>query len=72
MNEEHRRKIDIPFDHKLVQTDTKGGQRKGQDTDTYWYDEIDPTGNIIAKYIVNDSTAIYPQSRRSITWKKVF
>lgn len=71
MNEEHKKVIDIPSDHKLVQTDKKLEQRKGQDTDTYWYDEVDPTGNVVAKYIVKDSTSINPPSKRRITWEKV-
>ena len=69
--DEHKKRIGIPDAHELIQTDTKWEQRKGQDTDTYWYDEIDGAGNVVAKYIVKDSTSIYPPNNRSITYEKV-
>lgn len=69
--DEHKKKIGIPEAHNLVQTDSKWEQRKGQDTDTYWYDEVDASGAVIAKYIVKDSTSIYPPNSRSITYEKV-
>lgn len=64
-------KLGIPANHSLIQTDTKWDQRKGQDTDTSWYDETDEEGIVVAKYIVRDSTCIYPPQRRSITFDKI-
>lgn len=64
-------KLGIPPNHSLVQTDTKWEQRKGQDTDTSWYDESDEGGNVVAKYIVRDSTCIYPPQKRNITFEKL-
>jgi hypothetical protein len=69
--DEHKKKIGISESHKLIQTDTKWEQRKGQDTDTYWYDEIDALGVVVAKYIVKDSTSMYPPFGRSITYEKL-
>lgn len=64
-------KLGIPANHSLIQTDTKWWQRKGQDTDTSWYDETDEERNVVAKYIVRDSTCIYPPQKRSITFDKL-
>lgn len=69
--DEHKKKLAIPEAHRLVQTDTKWEQRKGQDTDTYWYDETDDAGKIVAKYVVKDATSIYPPCTRRITYEKV-
>lgn len=69
--DEHKKEIGIPEAHNLVQIDTKWGQRKGQDTDPYWYDEVDQNGVIVGKYVVKDSTSMYPPYNRSISYEKV-
>jgi hypothetical protein len=70
--DEHKQKIGIPETHQLVSTqESKWEQRKGQDTDTYWYDHVDEAGTVIAKYIVKDSTSMYPPCTRSITYEKI-
>lgn len=66
----HEEELKIPSEHSLVQTNTEWKQKKGQDTDTYWYNEIDAQGNIIAKYVVKDSTSMYPPFGRNITFEK--
>lgn len=71
MSDEHKKKLGIPEGHTLVETDSKWEQRKGRDTDTYWYDEINENGVVVAKYIVKDSTSVYPPFGRNITWDKV-
>lgn len=71
MSEEHKKQLGIPEGHTLVETDSKWEQRKGRDTDTYWYDEINENGVLVTKYVVKDSTSIYPPFGRSITWEKV-
>ncbi|WP_417667184.1 hypothetical protein [Pseudidiomarina sp.] len=71
MSQEYKEKIGIAESHDLVQTDSKWEQRKGQDTDTYWYDEVDESGTVVAKYVVIDSTSIYPPFERSISYEKV-
>jgi hypothetical protein len=71
MNQKFKEKIGIPDNHNLVQTDTKWEQRKGQDTDTYWYDHVDEEGNVIAKYIVKNSTSIYPPFDGRVSYEQV-
>jgi len=67
----YQKTLGIPENHTFTQTDTKWAERKGQDTDTYWYDEIDENNNIVAKYIVKDSTCIYPPQKRTIQYEKL-
>ena len=69
--DDYIKKLNIPEEHKLVQTDTKWEQRKGQDTDTYWYDEVNQEGNTVAKYVIRDSTSMYPPFGRSINHEKI-
>jgi len=71
MSEFYKEKIGIQKEHELVQTETKWENRKGLDTDTYWFNELDTDSNIIAKYIVRDSTSIYPPQKRTISWDKI-
>lgn len=66
----HTEELNIPLKHSLIKTKTDWEQKKGQDTDIYWYDEVDPDGKVIARYIVKDSTGIYPPFKRSITFEK--
>ena len=58
-------------DNELVQTFTKYEQFQNQKIDTYEYDEVDGKGNIVAKYILKDSTSINPPFKNNITFKKV-
>lgn len=70
--ENHAKKIGIPDTHKLVQSKpSEWGVRKGQDTDTYWYNEVDPTGTVVAQYVVRDSTSTYPPHTRSVSFEKL-
>lgn len=71
MSDELRKQFNIPASHTIVQRETKWEQRKGQDTDTYVYEEFDPQGNVVGKYIEQDSTSIYPPFGRSVTYDKV-
>ena len=65
--DEHSQKIGISPNHKLVRTSWTWKQKRGQDTDTYHYDEVDENGNTVAKYVVDDSTSIYPPFGRNIS-----
>ena len=70
--EDHKKRIGIPQGHDLVETKaTDWVVRKGQDTDTFFYDHIDENGIVVAKYMVKDSTSTYPPFGRSITWSTV-
>lgn len=70
MSEEHRRLIGIPEDHQLIHTGSKTEQRKGQDADLEYYDELDAAGVHVASYEVRDSTSIYPPQKRTVTFRK--
>ena len=70
MSDEYKQKIGIPENHELVQTNSEWKQKHGQDTDTYWYNEVNKDGEVINKYIVLDSTSMYPPFDRNITWEK--
>lgn len=69
--DDHAKEAGIPSNHKLVQTETKWRQSKGQDTDTYWYDQVDENGAVIAKWTVKDSTSMYPPFGRNVSAEKV-
>lgn len=69
MSEEYKKKIGIPDNHKLVQTDSTWKAKKGQDTDTYWYDEVNENGEVVNSYVIKDSTSMYPPFGRTITWE---
>ena len=61
----------IPTEHDLVQTETTWKVKGGQDTDTYWYDEVSVGGQVVGKYVLYDSTSTYPPFDRSIDWDKL-
>lgn len=67
----YKKILGVPDNHILCQTDTKWAERKGRDTDTYWYDEKDETGNLVAKYVVSDTTSMYPPQTRTIEFQKL-
>ena len=70
--EEHMKRIGIPAGHGLVESRTgEWGVRKGQDTDTYYYDHVNEAGQVLAKYVVRNSTSIHPPFSRSITHEKL-
>lgn len=71
MSEPLRKKLGIPDGHQLVQTDTKWEQRKGQDTDYYFYDEVNADGNVVGKYEVAEAMSIYPPFSTTVSWKKL-
>lgn len=66
----HERELEIPEGHKLVQIKSEWKQKKGQDTDTYWYEELDQEDQVVAKYIVKDSTSMYPPFKKNVTFDK--
>ncbi len=62
--------LNVNENHKLVQTNTKWEQRKGWDTDTYWFDEFNENGELVAKYIVKDETCIYPPFEHNVSYSQ--
>ncbi|MGP9552306.1 MULTISPECIES: hypothetical protein [unclassified Halomonas] len=71
MTDEHKAKIGVPAEHSLVQTGTKWEQRKGKDTDHYFYDELDSDGSVVAKYKVSEAMSIYPPFGTTVSWEKL-
>lgn len=71
MNEELRSRFCIPADHQMVQVEVRKEQKKGQNTDTHWYDQIDPDGKLVARFVEVDSTSIYPPFGRYISYERI-
>lgn len=63
----YKRKLEVPAEHSLVETASKREQRHGQDADIYWFDEVDPEGNVVKQHVLRDSMSIYPPHGRTIT-----
>lgn len=68
--EDYIRRLNIPDTHQLIQIDTTWKQRHGLDTDTYWYNELDENSNVVAEYIITDSTSMHPPFGRNISHEK--
>jgi len=66
----YKEKLGILNEHSLKQTNSEWKQKKGQDTDITWYDEVDVDDNIVASYIVRDSTSIYPPFSKRVEFEK--
>ena len=67
----YKSELNIPDNHSLVQNqDSEWKQKKGQDTDTYFLNELDVNEKVINKYIIKDSTSMYPPFKRTISFDK--
>jgi len=66
----YEKELQIPAEHKLVQTNTELKQKRGEDIDTYWYDEFDKDNKLIAKYIVYDITSMHPPFVNTVRFDK--
>lgn len=64
-------KMGVPCDHNIIETDTHYQKSNDLQTDTYWYDEVDSDGKIVAKYILKNTTSISAPSKNNITFEKV-
>ncbi len=70
--EEHFKRIPIPEGHTLVSDGLEWkGAKRGQDTDLYWYNELNQQGEIVGRYEVTDSTSTYPPFGNTISVSKV-
>jgi hypothetical protein len=47
----------------LVATDLKNTQRKGMDNDDDYFDEVNPEGDVVAKYYTWHHLSIYPPQK---------
>ncbi|ROL76565.1 hypothetical protein BLX41_14535 [Pseudomonas protegens] len=65
--EQRLRKMPISDGHTLVQTGMEAkGSRRGEDTDVYYYDELNAAGEVVASWDVEDSMSVYPPFGRRI------
>lgn len=62
--------LPVESGNHLVQTDSKREQRKGMDNDDDFYDEVGPSGEVVAKYHVWHHLNIYPPQNVSEGWEK--
>ena len=62
----------LPADagNHFVLTDSKNSQRKGMDNDDYYYDEVTPNEEVVAKYHTWHHMSIYPPQRVDEGWVK--
>ena len=67
----HGEELKISKEHKLVQTKTEWKQKRGEDIDTYWYDELNEKEELVAQYIVYDITSMHPPFGRTIRYDKI-
>lgn len=71
MSDEHRKLIGIPEGHALKRTGSEREQRRGQDADIDYYDEVNEAGELVAKYEVRESMSIYPPFKNTVSFKKL-
>lgn len=64
-------KIGIASGHRLIATLTKYEENSNLEIDTYWYDEINSEGKVVAKYILKNSRSISPPRKNDITFEKI-
>lgn len=62
----------LPVDsgNHLICTDSKSSQRKGMDNDDDYYDEVAPSGEVVAKYHTWHHMSIYPPQSVDQGWVK--
>ncbi|HCT6277187.1 hypothetical protein [Pseudomonas aeruginosa] len=63
----YKRELGVPAEHELVETHAEREQRRGQDADIYWFDEVDTNGAVVKRHKLRDSISIYPPNTRTIT-----
>jgi hypothetical protein len=71
MDAEHKKALGIDDTMNVVYTGSKNENRKGQDTDIYFYDVFDASGSLVAKCEVRDSMGIYPPHKKTTELRKL-
>ncbi|GKX54089.1 hypothetical protein SOASR030_02010 [Leminorella grimontii] len=72
MSDIYRKLIGIPDAHSLRQVSVNWkGSRRGQDTDVYIFEEVNESGETVAKYEVESSTSIHPPFNASLSYSKI-
>ena len=67
----HEEELKISKENTLVQTKTEWKQKRGEDIDTYWYDELNEKEELVAQYIVYDIASMHPPFGRTIRYDKI-
>lgn len=70
MSEKHALLVGLPQGHSLKQTGISSENRRGQDSDTYTYDELNEAGEIVGGYEVTVSMSIYPPFKTTTSFDK--
>ena len=66
----YRERLQVPSENEFVRRSSRNESRKGQDTDIYEYDEINPEGELVARYVIRDSMSIYPPQTTTTLFSK--
>lgn len=67
----YEQELEIPSTNKLEKTKkSEWKQRRGEDIDTHWYDELNTLNEIINKYIIEDITSTYPPFKKTLRWQR--
>lgn len=69
--EDYKKQLGIPEGQTLRRVDDKWAVRKGQDTDTDIYEQLDEAGNVVAKWEETDSTSTNPPFTRTVSHRKI-
>lgn len=62
--------LPIEADNHLVATETNRSQKKGMDNDDDYYNEVNPNGEVVARYHIWHYMQISPPLVISEGWKK--
>lgn len=62
--------LPVQAGNTLVLTESRSENRKGMDNDDDFYDELDPAGQVVAKYHVWHHLNIYPPQNVDAGWRK--
>jgi len=67
----YKKALNIPEKNSLKETKPSEWKTSGgQDTDIYWFDEMNGDNEVIAKYIIKNSTSKHPPFTTKITYEK--
>lgn len=64
------KELNIPTNHSLKLVSSENRAKKSYDIDTYKLEEFNENNELIAKYIIEDSTCMCPPQKQSVTYTK--
>ena len=62
---ENKQRTQVSSDKDRMET------KRGEDIDTYWYDELNEKEELVAQYIVYDITSMHPPFGRTIKYDRI-